>query len=209
MLGSEWYTWFAADGLAAGSVLALVLRTPLSRKQGTLGAALLLTISPLLLMAGAPFGMLSRQTILGASLQLTLVNIFFAGLLLFFLVLGSGHRKWLVYSASLEFFGYISYGLYLIHPMLFRIYDRITRISWPELQPSLGHFDLIVLRFVLVSVVAIGLSYISRRYYEEWFLQLKDRVAPQPAEAPVNVVVLPQPSTSVAAAEASESVYLK
>jgi peptidoglycan/LPS O-acetylase OafA/YrhL len=157
-------------------------------------------------MAGAPFGMLSRQTVLGASLQLTLVNTFFAGLLLFFLVLGSGHRKWLVHSASLEFFGYISYGLYLIHPMLFRIYDRITRIFWPGLQPSLGHFSLIVLRFAVVSVIAIGLSYLSRKYYEEWFLQLKDRVAPQPAEAVVNVVVLPPSSTSVAAAEASESV---
>jgi peptidoglycan/LPS O-acetylase OafA/YrhL len=206
MLGSEWYTWFAADGLAAGSVLAIVLRRSLSRKQGALGAALLLTISSLLLMAGAPFGMLSRQTVLGASLQLTLVNTFFAGLLLFFLVLGSGHRKWLVHSASLEFFGYISYGLYLIHPMLFRIYDRLTRIFWPGLQPSLGHFSLIVLRFAVVSVVAIGLSYLSRKYYEEWFLQLKDRVAPQPAEAVVNVVVLPPSSTSVAAAEASESV---
>ena len=206
MLGSEWYTWFAADGLAAGSVLAIVLRSPVSRKQGAAAAAFLLSMATIFLIAGAPFGMLSRQTLVGASLQLTLVNIFFAGLLLLFLVLGSGPRRSLLHFSSLGFFGCISYGLYLIHPMLFRIYDSAVRRFWPGLQPSLGHFGLIVFRFAIVSVAAIGLSYISRKYYEEWFLQLKDRVAPQPAETAVNAVVLTPPSNPVAAAEASESL---
>jgi peptidoglycan/LPS O-acetylase OafA/YrhL len=88
--------------------------------------------------------------------------------------------------------------------MLFRGYDRLTQMFWPGLQPSVGHFGLIVFRFVIVSAASIGLSFISRKYYEEWFLQLKDRVAPEPvAERPANVVVLTPPSTSV---EASESL---
>jgi len=190
LLGGEWYTWFAADGLAEGSLLAIVLRSSVSRKQAGAGATLLLMIATILMIAGAPFGMLSHQTMLGASLQLTLVNTFFAGVLLLFLILGISSRKWLVNSAILAFFGYISYGLYLIHPMIFRIYDKITARFWPWLQPSVGHFGLIVLRFAVVSATAIGLAYLSREYYEEWFLRRKERIAPQPVETPVKVAAI-------------------
>jgi peptidoglycan/LPS O-acetylase OafA/YrhL len=203
MLGSEWYTWFAADGLAEGSLFAIVLRSSISRKQAAVGATFLLTMAPILLIAGAPFGMLSRQAMLGASLQLTLVNTFFAGLLLLFLVLGTSSRKWLVNSTILAFFGYISYGLYLIHPMIFRLYDKVTGRFWPWLQPSVGHFGLIVLRFAIVSATAIGMAYISREYYEEWFLRRKERIPPQPAETAVKVVVT-VPSAAAIATEASE-----
>jgi peptidoglycan/LPS O-acetylase OafA/YrhL len=203
--GGEWYTWFAADGLAAGSLLALVLRTQVRRKQARIGAASLLTIATILLFAGAPYGILSRQTLLGASLQLTVVNTFFAGLLLFFLLFGSRSQKWMVNSSALQFFGYISYGLYLIHPLIFRMYDQATRRFWPSLQPSVGRFDMIALRFVVVSAAAVGLSYLSREYYEEWFLRLKDRFAPQPRETPAKVVVTtPTPTAAATTAEASE-----
>jgi peptidoglycan/LPS O-acetylase OafA/YrhL len=204
MLGGEWYTWFAADGLAAGSLLAIVLRSSITRKRAAATTAGLLTIAPILMIVGAPFGILSRQTILGASLEITLVNAFFAGVLLLFLIVGSSPHRTFVLSPSLQFFGYISYGLYLVHPMIFRIYDRITGRFWPWLQPSAGHFGLIVLRFAVVSAAAIGLAFISRKYYEEWFLQLKDRVTPDPAKTPVKLVVTAPPATS--AGEASESL---
>jgi peptidoglycan/LPS O-acetylase OafA/YrhL len=205
MLGGEWYTWFAADGLAVGSLLAIVLRSSISRKHAAAGAAILLAIAPILMVAGAPFGMLSRQFILGASLQITLVNTFFAGVLLLFLVVGSSPQSKLVHSSFLEFFGYISYGLYLVHPMVFRIYDKVTGKFWPWLQPSAGRFGLIVLRFAVVSATAVGLAYISRKYYEEWFLKLKDRIALEPPKAPVKVLVT-VPSATVSAGEASESL---
>ena len=201
--GEVWYTWFAADGLAEGSLLALVLRSSITRKQASIGAALLFAVATASMIAGAPFGMLSRLTMLGASLQLTVANTFFTGLLLLFLLLGSSSRKRLVNSATLAFFGYISYGLYLVHPMLFRLYGQVTYKFWPRLQPSVGHFDLIVLRFAVVSAAAIGLSYLSRKYYEEWFLQMKERKASQPAETDVKVAVTAP--ASAAAAEPSES----
>lgn len=200
--GGGWYTWFNADGLAEGSLLAIALRSSINRKHAAAGAMFLLTMAPILLIAGAPLGLLSRQTMLGAGLQLTLVNTFFVGLLVLFLVLGSSSRKGLVNSSTLQFFGYISYGLYLIHLMIFHLYDKVTRIFWPWLQPSLGHFDLIVLRFAVGGAVAVGLAYISRKYYEEWFLQLKERIAPQPVEA---VKVVTAPPAPVIAREASES----
>ena len=200
--GREWYTWFSADGLAEGSLLALVLRTQVSRKSAAAGAILLMSMAAVMVVAGAPLGLASRQTALGASLQLTLVNTFFSGLLLFFLVLGSGSWRHLVDSATLQFFGYISYGLYLFHPLTFRLYDKFVKAFWPELQPTLAQFHLIVVRFVIVSTVAVGVSYLSRRYYEEWFLRLKDRLAPEPAEVPVKVV-LTTPPAPVTAREVS------
>lgn len=201
----EWYTWFTADGLAEGSLLAIALRSSasswLNRRHATLVSGLLMGLATILVVAGAPFGVMSRQTLLGAGLQLTLVNTFFTGLLLLFLVVGSGSRKELVNSSALQFFGYISYGLYLIHPMIFRVYDRVIGAFWPQLQPSLEHFALILLRFAIVGGLSIGLSYISRRYYEEWFLQLKQRFAPQSNELAVKVVITPSPSTTVNASE--------
>jgi hypothetical protein len=56
-----------------------------------------------------------------------------------------------------------------------------------------------------VSATAVGLAYISRKYYEEWFLKLKDRIALEPPKAAVKVVVT-VPSATVSAGEASESI---
>jgi peptidoglycan/LPS O-acetylase OafA/YrhL len=175
--GRDWYTWFAADGLALGSLLALALRTSITRRNAAVAATILLTSSVIFLLTGAPFGLLSRQTLLGASLQLTVVNLFFVGLLLLFLWVGSGPRRQLVNNPTLQFFGYISYGLYLIQLLIFVFYDKATRAFWPQLQPSVGHFSLIIFRFAIVAIVAVTVSYLSRRYYEEWFLRLKDRPA--------------------------------
>jgi peptidoglycan/LPS O-acetylase OafA/YrhL len=202
--GLDWYTWFVADGLAEGSLLALLLRTSISRKQVAAGSASLLALVPAVLIAGAPLGILTRQKLLGAALQLTLVNTFFVGLLLLFFLLGTGSRKRFVNSSILQFFGYISYALYLVHIMVFRIYDKITRIFWPLLQPSEGHLGLIVLRFVVVGGTAVGLSYISRRYYEEWFLRRKDRLASRPEEETMKVAVAASPGPAPAR-EPSES----
>jgi peptidoglycan/LPS O-acetylase OafA/YrhL len=205
LMGGEWYTWFAADGLAAGSLLAILLRSSTTRSRSVSSALVLLSAAPILMIAGAPFGILSRQTMLGASLQLTLVNSFFAGLLLLFLLMGSSSRSTLVQNSFLQFFGYISYGLYLVHPLVFRLYDEVMGRWLPSLQPSADYFSLVVLRFVVVSAVAVALSYLSRKYYEEWFLQLKDRATPQPAKAPVKVVVEAS-AVALATGEPSESL---
>ena len=202
--GGEWYTWFTADGLAAGSLLAIGLRTSISRGQATIGAATLLGVATLGMTLGAPFGMLSRLKPLGASLQLTTVDSFFVGILLLFLILGSGSKRRLVNSSILQFFGYISYGLYLVHPLIFRLYDKFTQVFWPKLQPSVLHFDFVVLRFVVVGAIAVGISHLSRKYYEEWFLRLKDRLSPTPPESTMKVAGT-APSASVAAVEASEA----
>jgi peptidoglycan/LPS O-acetylase OafA/YrhL len=72
------------------------------------------------------------------------------------------------------------------------MYDKLSRHYWPQLQPSDGHFGLVVLRFLVAGGFAISLAYLSRRYFEERFLQLKNRLVPAP------VTELPLPGAELA-----------
>lgn len=178
--GLDWYTWFVADGLAAGSLLAILLRTPVTRPQVRKLCWLLLGSSLLVTAVGQPFGIAARNRLLGAGLQWTVINVFFAGFLLLFLLAGSSTARRYVNFSALRFLGYISYGLYLDHLLAFRIYDRICRHYLPQFIPSSGHFGLVLLRFALAGGGAIAAAYLSRRFFEERFLRLKDSLVPQP-----------------------------
>jgi peptidoglycan/LPS O-acetylase OafA/YrhL len=177
--GLDWYTWFVADGLAAGSLLAIVLRTSISRVQVRTLCASLLGVAILLGLAGKPFGILTRSRLLGAALQFTVLNALFAGILLLFLLAGTSNARRYVNFSWLRFLGYLSYGLYLDHLLAFRVYDRVCRHYLPQFSPSAGHFELVLLRFGLAGGGAIGAAYLSRRFFEERFLRLKDSLVPK------------------------------
>jgi len=176
--GLDWYTWFVADGLAMGSLVAIVLRTSIARKQVAQLCAGLLGLGMLLGMIGRPFGIATRERLLGAALQHTTINIFFAGVLLLLLLVGTSSGKRYVSSSVLRFFGYISYGLYLDHILAFRMYDTILGRYWPALIPSNDRFGLVLLRFALAGGLAVAAAYLSRKYFEEKFLKLKLRLMP-------------------------------
>ncbi len=181
--GLDWYTWFVADGLAAGSLLAIGLRTSISRAQARTLCASLLGVAMLLGLAGRPFGILTRNRLLGAALQFTTLDVLFAGILLLFLLAGTSNARRYVNFSWLRFLGYLSYGLYLDHLLAFRMYDRICRHYLPQFIPSAGHFELVVLRFILAGGGAIGAAYVSRRFFEEKFLRLKDSLVPRDSRA--------------------------
>src|SRR5258708_11995049 len=66
----------------------------------------------------------------------------------------------------LAFLGYISYGLYLVHELIFMAYERMfanTRLETSEIQ-------IVSLRCVICAAVSVGIAYISRNYFEEQFL---------------------------------------
>jgi len=177
--GIDWYTWYVLDGLAAGSILAIVLRGSMDRSQVRLLCISLIGVSIAMALVGAPYGILTRERLLGAAVQFSVVHIFFAGVLLFFLLIGtSKHRAW-VNNRLLGFFGYISYGLYLFHFLVFRIYDKVCAHYFPQLQPADWRFGLVVLRFVIGGGVATGIAFLSRRYYEAIFLQMKEKFTPR------------------------------
>lgn len=187
--GLQSYTWFIVDGLAAGSLLAILLRSGITRKQAQwvcaacFGAALLAATA-------TPLGILTVNRVLGAALKQTLVNIFFSGVLLLFLLLGTSSWKGWVSAGWLKFLGYISYGLYLVHLVIFALYDRWCGRFAPSLLPRSYRFDLVLLRFAVAGAVAIAVAYLSRRYFEQKFLALKGpleaRYAPRTAKGTTN-----------------------
>lgn len=177
--GLDWYTWFVADGLAAGSLLAIVLRSSIKRQKVWTLCWVLFGSASLLMVAGRPFGITTRSRLLGASLQYTTINMMCASILLLFLLIGTGPAKRYVNLAPLRFLGYLSYGLYLDHLLAFRIYDRLCRQYLPVLLPKSGYFDLVLVKFVIAGGCAIAFAYLSRKYFEERFLRLKDSLVPK------------------------------
>jgi peptidoglycan/LPS O-acetylase OafA/YrhL len=77
----------------------------------------------------------------------------------------------------LIFFGNISYGLYMIHLLVFLSYDRFVPGVLPQSLGQPNSWLGVWLRFAIVAAVAVGISYLSRRYFEEPFLRLKDKLA--------------------------------
>jgi len=83
--------------------------------------------------------------------------------------------SFLVKPRILRFFGEISYGLYLLHMLAFNIFDNLQHELFPQVPSFKGHFNIMVVRFVICGSLAVGAAFLSRRYFEEPFLRLKDR----------------------------------
>ena len=176
--GFTYLSWLVADGLAMGAILAVYVRGPqCTRKDFALVSAAALGLAVLMIAVGVPFGILSRVRLLGASLLLTAAHLFFAGLLGMTLLVGTSRWSKVVNRPVLQFFGEISYGLYLIHLLVSFWYDSVIKAYFPDLQPSNGHFHLVLMRFAVSGGVATGLAFLSRRFFEERFLRMKDRFA--------------------------------
>jgi peptidoglycan/LPS O-acetylase OafA/YrhL len=181
------YTWCVADGLAAGSLVAMLLRTSITRKSvGRLCASLLL-LTFISAGVGAPLGILTRNRLLGAAFQYSVINVGCSGFLLLCMLLGTSSWKRVVNWTWVKFFGYISYGLYLIHLLIFSIYDAICAKVDPALLPTSGHFGVVVLRFIVAGGFAVAVSYLSRKFFEEKFLKLKHRLESNSAQELIEV----------------------
>jgi peptidoglycan/LPS O-acetylase OafA/YrhL len=170
--GFGYYTWFVADGLSMGAFLALLVRrsgfTRDSLRRIAFGSAALWATVTLI---GAPFGILFQDNRLGAALSLTLTNFFFFVLLATAVWIGSGRYKRWVRWRILEFFGYISYGLYLIHWLVFDRFDALVNAVRPGTYPATGQPGLILIRFVSAGVIATLVAFLSRRYIEDPILR--------------------------------------
>ncbi len=192
------YTWLVADGLACGSLLAVLGRSLLANRAPMRRFSILcIAISASLLVLGAPLGIWHSWTLSGAALRLSAVNVFYTGVLGAALLVGTSRVRWTLHRPILQFFGKISYGLYLIHILVFDVVDwQISRI-WPgKIAAIPGRFDLVFLRFLVGIGIAIGVAYLSRIYFEEYFLRLKDRwvIAQGPAYTAEKAMQAGQPN---------------
>ena len=154
------YTWNSADGLACGAILAIFLR----KTQGSQNSLRLMVItSGCIAVLLSRFAILSRTaTGLGAALQVVPWHAAFVALLGSFLLMGSSPNRQVVQGPILLFLGRISYGLYLVHLWVFSVCGRY-----------LASYN-IVTRFVVAASISVLLAYLSRTYFEEYFLRLKE-----------------------------------
>jgi peptidoglycan/LPS O-acetylase OafA/YrhL len=153
------YTWNSADGLACGAAVAVLLRMWKEKREYLRGLVFGSLVIAFLL---SPLGIRSRQSAIGAALQVVPWHALFTGILGGFLLIGTTRWNYLVQNPTLGFFGRISYGLYLVHLLVFNAFDRMIR--WH------GLFGLTV-RFCVSGTTAIILAWLSREYFEERFLR--------------------------------------
>ena len=198
-------TYLIADNLAFGALAAIFARSSYGTLRNGVRLGLGLCMAGLVIFAiGYPFGILHRVDVVGNALQSVPWNIFFAGMLL----LGLGLRSPLassVWVAPLRFFGYISYGLYLVHFLIFVSYDNnVPRLASPFWRHLLqGSFT----RFFLAGGLSILVAWLSRRFYEERFLQM-GRTARPAEEAPLPSRPTPEDPLSAPTPATSESTVV-
>ena len=169
------FTWNASDGVACGALLAICLRHLRPQRRELWSIAIASVAAGMLMWAVClPFGIWTTQRLLGAMLQATAWNITFVGLLVVFLLLGTSPRSYMVTNRHLRFFGEISYGLYLVHILVFNAYDSLAKRYLPALTGTRG-FATLMLRFVIAASASVALAYLSRRWFENPFLRLKAR----------------------------------
>jgi peptidoglycan/LPS O-acetylase OafA/YrhL len=176
------YTWFNLDGLALGALLAIWLRQPWFRRRQLSRIAL-----PLLVASTGFFVLVSKHRIAEAAFSNTACNLASAGLLACMLLAGTSRWSFLVDRPAIKFLGFISYGLYLIHVLAFRLAEIL--FSRPLLALSLtgNSTAAMLLRFLAGGSFAIAVAYLSRRSLEEKFLRVgfASKLAPIPT-VPVN-----------------------
>lgn len=179
LVAANFYTWCNADGLALGALVSITLRGSVRRSLLWYLSGLGVTGSTAILAIGARTGVLTWVSASGFALRLSILNIGFAALLVFTLLVGTSSRKFLVNIRPFQFLGQISYGVYLVHMLFFYAYDQLALRFWPSGTVLSGHFGKVVLRFICAGIVSIALATLSRRFFEEYFLRLKDKFAGQ------------------------------
>lgn len=170
------YTWLVADGLATGAVLAALARGPWgTRVRMWRVTAILFAASLLMFGAGYHFGIFLASRFLGITLRETALNLFFGGTIALALLVGTSRWKAVVNRPVLQFFGNISYCVYLIHMLIFDLEDRFMGRLFPRLSPAGGHFGVMVLLFGIAAGFTVAVASLSRWYFEEPFLRMKGR----------------------------------
>lgn len=170
---SSLYTFTRIDGLCIGSIVALLMRI----NPGFLKKYTLIIV---LLMAVVNFGFyfINNQQ------SFTLPYLAFAGYTTFAVLFGilvyeavSGEStviQFLFNNGLLKFFGKISYGLYVYHwPVYILLFSFFREFIIRNINTSYRFAE--TGSGIIVTVLAVILSLISYKYFENPFLKLKPR----------------------------------
>lgn len=168
------YTFTRIDGICIGSILALLLqyRPRLVEKHMALIVSMLAGLNFL-------FYFLNRANAGGypyfAFIGYTTFAVLFA--LLVHEVVTTPDTTLvnrLLSFSPLRFFGKISYGFYVFHwPVFFLLNAPLTKYLYAEQHLQLGYARVIAA--LCSTLLALGISWLSYRYFESYFLKRKSR----------------------------------
>ncbi len=180
------YTWLVADGLAIGALMGVLSRGPLGERRPMFYfSATCIAAAIGLFTFGTPFGIWRGSRFFGAALRPTGVNLFCAGVLSMTMLIGASRFRWIVQRPLLQWFGWISYGLYLVHMLAFDFTDHWLARFFPGVYSQLpSRLGFLFLRFLFSAGLAVTVAFLSRTYFEQWFLNLKDRWTPLVSQQP-------------------------
>lgn len=158
------YSWTRFDGLACGALIACfarsskaTIKTALNLSRICIGGALLV------LLAGMPFGLLSRQNLVGVAFQYAPAQLFSMAMILASLAVPGSRLTGILRNRVLRLFGDLSYCLYLVHMLVMDGYDAVFgRMAPLQLSP----FSALLLRAVTVLAFSVGIALLSRRFLE-------------------------------------------
>lgn len=167
-----YFSWFRFDGLAWGALLAIFYQQ-MQRDREKLGKLAVAgwVSATVLLLAALPFGLLTRQRLVGAALLYTIAQMFFASLMAF--VLAARETRWVsVWRWRwLRRCGDWSYCLYLVHLLLLQAWDGLAqRLGW-SVEAVFGPFGRYGIRALVVFPLAFLLAALSFRYFESPLLR--------------------------------------
>jgi peptidoglycan/LPS O-acetylase OafA/YrhL len=177
---SYYFTLTRLDGLAVGAVVAIAMRSPTWvsdwKNKFKIWSGWILALSTLGFLSLAYFyGNLGWWNPLAVLFDFSILAIGFGALLLF--VLNTSQKSSLnkFFSNSLlRFLGKYSYGIYLLHQPIIKIFDPycngVGRRIFPAHSLSMALFKLVGDGFVIVLIAVIVYD-----CYEAHFLRLKNR----------------------------------
>jgi peptidoglycan/LPS O-acetylase OafA/YrhL len=174
-------TWLVCDNLFYGALLAIFLRSAYSTERRVrFFTAISGGVGVLLMGMGWKLHWMSRVTPAGGAFQSIPFLLIFCCVLLLALQFGARPMIFRV-TTPLRFFGYISYGFYLLHVIAFSFFDEL----WARFRGPVGtlRVEFVLARFVVVTIGVTIVCWVSRRYFEEYFLRFKDKLVPYETKA--------------------------
>lgn len=160
------------DPIAAGIILAVVLRGEIPRLRTALRLALLLSGLLAMLLVAFYARLNSESAPLPWASTLIGYPVVACGCTLILLaVLGSRSR--VTDSGALRYLGKISYGLYVYHELATLISDRMLKMPSSVMRGGI--------RFFLALAITIALAAVSYKFLEAPFLDLKRRFTHVPS----------------------------
>lgn len=177
------FSWFRFDGLAWGALLALLMRSDWftwPRIKRT--AVVAISTGVVIVIAGLPFGILSRERLIGSVLLYSAMQMIFAGTIAIALLPQETRLATLLTWRPLTWCGKVSYCFYLVHVFCFHTVNWLFAKANLDPAATIGRLADVTLRAVIGTVAAFIIAALSWRYLESPVLSLKRHFTHHPAE---------------------------